>query len=219
MAFKAHRVTTGLAWGGVLLLGLGLTSCIAPSFTYISDSGNNTYFKVPYGWRQISHTDLCAQLKSATSDTCSTVWLTAYEAGKPSAHDFGSSTLGKPFVFAEIGPYSSQTGTPLTDDTLRDFYLPVTAAARQAYQAATGQQLIGFKLLRDATLKLTGGVHGVRETFDYASANASDTFDEVVLANAAGTTVYAMLLHCTATCYSHDKSAINDVMSSFTVRS
>ena len=219
MAFKAHRVVTGLAWGCALLLGLGLSSCASPQFTYITDSGNSTYFKVPYSWQQINHSDLCTELKSGTSDACAAVWLTAYEMGRPSARDFGSATLGKPFVFAEVGPYTSQTGTPLTDDTLRDFYLPVTPTARQAYQAETGQQLTGFKLLHDSTLKFSGGVHGVRETFDYGASPTADTFDEVVLANAAGSTVYFMLVHCTQSCYSQDKIAIDDVMSSFTVRS
>jgi hypothetical protein len=31
--------------------------------------------------------------------------------------------------------------------------------------------------------------------------------------------VYFMVLHCTNTCYSTDQTQINDVMSSFTIRS
>jgi hypothetical protein len=225
LACKAHRFLRGLAWGGALLLGTvllatGLTSCAAPSFTYVADSGNNTYFKVPYGWRQISPADLCTVLRVGSGSTsCPTGWVVAYEADhKPTAHDFLSGTLAQPFVFAEVAPYTSQTGGPLTDDTLRDYFLPVTVSARSG--AALTFPLTSFKQLRDDTLSLGGGVHGVRETFDYTYPGlAADTFDEVILANAAGTTVYFMVVHCTTSCYGQDKTAINDVMSSFTVRS
>jgi hypothetical protein len=225
LAYRAHRFLTGRAWGYALLLGAvllatGLTSCAAPSFTYVSDSNNKTYFKVPYGWRQISPTELCTVLRAGSGSTsCPTGWLVAYEGDrKPTAHDFLSGTLAQPFVFAEVAPYTSQTGTPPTDDTLRDFFLPVTSSARSG--ASLTFPLTGFKQLRDDTLTLGGGVHGVRETFDYTYPGlAADTFDEVALANAGGTTVYFMVLHCTKSCYGQDQTAINDVMSSFTVRS
>ena len=63
------------------------------------------------------------------------------------------------------------------------------------------------------------GVHGVRETFDYTDNGVTDTFDEIALTNADQTEVYLLVLHCTSTCYSSDQTAINDVMSSFTIRS
>jgi hypothetical protein len=211
---------TGLAGGCALLAGVGLSSCAAPSYTYIADSGNNTYFKVPYGWHQISPTALCTELRSGAPGGCPTVWLSGYEAtgAKASAHDFGSVTLPEPFVLAEVGPYTSQTGAPISDDTLRDFFLPVTQAARAAWQAQTGAALRGFRSLRDATLTLRAGVHGVRETYDYGSGPTANTFDEVVLTNSAGSTVYALILHCRISCYSQERTAIDAVMTSFTVR-
>ena len=68
-------------------------------------------------------------------------------------------------------------------------------------------------------LALRQGVHGVRETFNYSYAGDSDTFDEVALTNADQTVVYLLVLHCTTSCYSSDQTEINDVMSSFTIRS
>ena len=63
-------------------------------------------------------------------------------------------------------------------------------------------------------------MHGVRETFDYTfTGGTTDTFDEVTLTNADQTVVYLLVLHCTTSCYSTDQSEINDVMSSFTIRS
>jgi hypothetical protein len=188
---------------------------------YIADSPGHTYFKVHYGWHPISPTQLCDTLDKSNPANCLAGWLTAFEANtKPSAGDFLSWTLTKPFVFAEVTSYNAQSSGPLTDDTLRDFYLPVTGPARQAYTAQTGVPLNSFRQLRDDTLNPGDGVHGVRETFDFGIPGApTDTFDEVALADTAGDTVYFIVAHCTAACFSQHKQAINDVLTSFTVRS
>ncbi len=225
MASKAHRVAKGLVGGGALLLVLGLTlaGCVAPQFTYVANSSSgantSTYFKVPWGWHKISDSSLTKELRTTTGSS-GAGWTTAYEAGhKPSAADFLAFGATQPFVFAEVGQLNSTASGQMSDDTLRDFFLPVTSTARQ--NAATqGFPLTGFKQIRDQTLKLSQGVHGVRETFDYTyTGGITDTFDEVALTNAGQTVVYLLVTHCTSSCYSKDQSQINDVMSSFTIRS
>jgi hypothetical protein len=219
LASKAHRVAQGLVGACALLLGVALSGCAAPQFTYVANSGTNTYFKVPYGWHKISDSSLSSELKTATGSSGGG-WTVAYEAGhKPTAGDFLSFGTGQPFVFAEVGKLNSTAINQLSYDTLRDFFLPVTSTARQS-AAAQGFPLTGFKQIRDQTLALSQGVHGVRETFDYTYAGGvTDTFDEVALTNADQTVVYLLVLHCTDRCYSTDQTEINDVMSSFTIRS
>ena len=219
MASKAHRVAQGLVGGCALLLGVALSGCAAPQFTYVANSGTSTYFKVPYGWHKISDSSLSSELKTATGSSGGG-WTVAYEAGhKPTAGDFLSFGTGQPFVFAEVGQLNSTASNQLSYDSLRDFFLPVTSTARQN-AAAQGFPLTGFKQIRDQMLTLSQGVHGVRETFNYTyTGGVADTFDEVALTNADQTVVYLLVLHCTASCYSTDQSEINDVMSSFTIRS
>ncbi len=147
-------------------------------------------------------------------------WLVAYEAGtKPAASDFQSFDTGQPFVFAEVGDLSSTTTASLSYDGLRDIFLPVTSTARQSAASEQGFPFTNFQQIRDQTLMLSQGVHGVRETFDYTYNGVADTFDQVALTNADQTELYLLVLHCTTSCYSHDQTEINDVMSSFTVRS
>jgi hypothetical protein len=148
-------------------------------------------------------------------------WRVAYEAGhKPTADDYLSFETGQPFVFAETGTLSSTASRSLSYNSLRDFFLPVTSTAR-SNAAQQGFPLTGFKQIRDQVLTPDQGVHGVRETFDYTftTGDITDTFDEIALTNADQTVVYLLLLHCTASCYSNDQTEINDVMSSFTIRS
>ena len=215
MASKAHRVVKGLVGGCAILLGVTVAGCGAPQFTYVANSGASTYFKVPYGWHKISD----SSLKAATGGSGGG-WMVAYEAGgRPTANDFLSFNTTQPFVFAETGTLTTAASNQLSYDTLRDIFLPVTSTAR-ANLSQQGYPLTGFQQIRDQMLTLRQGVHGVRETFDYTYAGGTtDTFDEIALTNAVQTVVYLLVLHCTTDCYSHDQSQINDVMSSFTIRS
>ena len=214
MATKAHRVVRGLVGGCALLLGVTVAGCGAPQYTYVANSGADTYFKVPYGWHQIS----AAALKKVTGSS-SGVWTVAYQAGsRPNASDLLSFDTGQPFVFSEIGTLSATGMNELSYDSLRDFFLPVTSTARST-ASSEGFPYTGFSQIRDQVLTPGQGVHGVRETFDYTDQGVTDTFDEIALTNPDQTKVYFIVLHCTSSCYSSDKTEINDVMSSFTIRS
>ncbi len=224
MTNRAFRATKGLV-GGVALLFVAvvgttvLTACGAPQYTYVADSAAGTYYKVPYSWHRISQHDLQAALQAAGASGAG-IWSTAFDADKtPAAIHFGEANVTQPFVFAEVGQLSQTASNELSYNMMRDFLLPVTAAARQQ-DAASGYPLTNFKQLRDQTIAAKHGVHGVRETFQYTfPGGLSDTFDEDVLTNADQTVVYFLMVHCTNACYSQNESAINTVMSSFTIGS
>ena len=210
----AHRVAKGLVGGCAVLLGVIVTGCAAPQYTYVANSGASTYFKVPHSWHKISDSALQKEAGSSGAG-----WLVAYEAGtRPAASDYQSFGTSQPFVFAQVGQLTSTASSALSYDSLRDIILPVTSTARQNAQAQ-GVPLTGFTQIRDQVLTPGQGVHGVRETFDYTYGGIADTFDVVALTNADQTELYLLVLHCTTTCYSNDQTAINDVMASFTVRS
>jgi hypothetical protein len=213
----AHRVAKGLVGGCALLLGVTVTGCGAPQYTYVANSSQSTYFKVPHGWHQIGGSAL--QKVEAEVQYPAGAWQVAYEAGgSANAGDFLGFGADHPFVFAEIGTLTQAGSQDLSYNVLRDIFLPVTSTARQNEPA--GYPLTGFKQIRDQNLTQGLGVHGVRETFEYTlNGGLTDTFDEIALTNAEDTVVYFLVLHCTTSCYSSDQTQINDVMSSFTIRS
>ena len=217
MASMAHRVAKGLVGGCALLLGVTVTGCGAPQYTYVANSSASTYFKVPHGWHKIDAAAL--QKVEAELQYPAGGWQVAYEAGSdPSANDFLGFGSNQPFVFAEIGTPTKAESQDLSYNVLRDIFLPVTSTTRQNEPA--GYPLTNFKQIRDENLTPGLGVHGVRETFDYTlEGGQTDTFDEIALTNAEQTVIYFLVLHCTTSCYSNDQTAINDVMSSFTIRS
>ena len=218
MASMAHRLAKGLVGACALLLGVTVTGCGAPQYTYVANSSESTYFKVPNAWHKIDAGALQHAMQEVTGSSGGG-WQVAYEAGhEPTANDFLSFGASHPFVFAEVGQLTSAGSQALSYDELRDFFLPVSSTARQAEPA--GFPLTDFKQIRDQVLTPGKGVHGVRETFEYTlNGSQTDTFDEIALTNAEQTIVYFMVLHCTTSCYSNDQTAINDVMSSFTIRS
>jgi hypothetical protein len=214
LASIAHRVVRGLVGGCALLLGVTLTGC-ATQFTYVANTSQHAYFKVPSDWHKIGSAALAAQLNAnGTVD-----WLIGYEpGGKPTANDFNSVRTSRPFVFADVGPLNSTVVNELSYNTLRDIILPVTDTAR-SNAAAQGSTLSGFQQIRDQMISSGQGVHGVRETYQYTFSGVSDTFDQIALTNANQTILYLLYVHCTSSCFRHNQAAINEIMSSFTVRS
>ena len=225
MTNRALRCSRGLVRGVTLLLAAiatlaGLAACGAPQYTYVADSSAHAYFKVPSGWHAVSTSALANALKMNGSGA----WLSAFGADSSTASPGSvySFDVGKPFVFAEVGGLNAQASNSLSYDALTDIFLPVTSTARS--EAAGQLPVTNFQLLRQSTLNLAQGVHGVRVTYDYTWANgaapgSADTFDQVALTNADQTVLYLLIIHCTTACYSQNRNSINDVMSSFTVRS
>lgn len=221
-----------LAGGCALLLGVSLSGCAAPQYTDVSDPGANIHFGVPNGWHQISGSSLASQMGFAPGG----VWMVGYEAGpEPKAADFLSFGTAQPFVAAWSGTLSSALSHQMSNQTLRDFFLPVTPTARQN-AVAQGFRATGFRHLEDKTLTLSQGVHGVRETYDYTAPGGSsinvlgdsssgaytpvgetDTFDTEALTNAGQTVVFLLVVHCTTVCYSKYRAEIEHLMSSVTV--
>jgi len=224
LANRAFRSRRGLVGGLALLvatgLGLaGLSGCGAPAYTYVADSAAKTYYKVPNSWHPVSKESMNAAL-AAAGGSGQGIWLTAFDGTKvPAGDHFLSFQVTKPFAFSEIGKLNSDASNALSYNTLRDFMLPVTATQRQNDAASGSFPLSGFKLLRDDTITSKGGVHGVRETFQYTYKGVTDTWDEDVLTNANQNTVYFLIVHCTDSCYAQNQADINTVMSSFTVGS
>jgi hypothetical protein len=197
----------------------GLSGCGAPAYTYVADSAAKTYYKVPNSWHPISKESMNAAL-SAAGGSGAGIWLTAFDGTKsPAADHFLSWQVSRPFVFSEVGQLNPDASNALSYNSLRDFLLPVTANQRQSASASGSFPLTDFKLLRDDTVTAKGGVHGVRETFQYTYQGVSDTWDENVLTNANQDTVYFLIVHCTDACYKQNQADINTVMSSFTVGS
>ena len=131
LTLRAFRTARGLVGGLALLVATGLamaglTACGAPSYTYVADSSDKAYYKVPTDWHSISQKSLDAELTSAGGSGPG-IWTTAFDATQsPAANHFLSFGVTKPFVFAEVGTLQSDASNSLSYNGLRDFLFPVS---------------------------------------------------------------------------------------------
>ena len=216
MASKSHRFAAPLAG---FLLAVSLSGCAASQsvdsalLSVVYNHAPPAAFKIPLGWNQVSGPALARELQEETggSGGASTY---AFEPGPgPLAGDFLSFGITRPFMFVEYGRLNSAARRQMSDGLLRDFFLPVTAAARQK-AAGQGFPLAGFRLIRDQVLTLGHGVHGVRDTYDYTGPGHTDTFDVDAVTNAAHDVIFLVVVHCTTACYGKYRTEIEASMSS-----
>lgn len=216
---KSVRYRGVSALGGLLAaLGVIVAGCGAPAYTYVANTKQNAYFKVPHEWTSINS---AAMAKALGASAGSGMWTEGFDASaRPSAqHVLPAVPTSKPFVYATAGQLPSSTSEVMSYDLLRNYFLPVTSNDRQA-AGQEGFSLTGFRLLASTTITASQGIHGIREIYEYTFPGGHVVvFDQEALTNANANSVYVLFVHCTQTCYLHNQSAINTVMQSFTVRS
>lgn len=208
----------------LLPLALPLSACGAPSYHYVKNSSDQTYFKVPAQWHEIDEKALHTALSdvdpdSATSEAIDKItWSVAYDAdADPSASHLLGLGSDQPFVFATVRRLTDTEQGAISLNLLRDLFLPVTESARQkASESGTG--LSGFELLRDDVLTPGDGIRGVRTTYSYsASLSGLQTFDLTAYTSDDGQ-LYWMVIRCSAKCFKDRKSELDAIAESFTVR-
>ncbi|WP_436521144.1 hypothetical protein [Actinoplanes sp. HUAS TT8] len=202
------------------------TACAAPEYTYVKNSDQKTYFKVPHEWHQTATGDLDDILAGTNPDSANSAarqqmwWSVAYDADADptAAHLLTGQVTDQPIVYARVSKLTTDQQNAISLDVLRDILLPVTADAREA--AAPTTPLTGFELVRDDLLAPADGLHGVRVVYDYELADGVlHTFDQTTLVNNAGDTLYLLIIRCSASCYRERSGELDDIATSFTVRS
>jgi hypothetical protein len=218
VASKSHRCAAPLAG---FLLAASLSGCAVPQtvdsalLSVVYNHAPPAAFKVPLSWNQVSGPALARELRETTGGPGGAS-MGAFEPGPgPRAADFLAFGITRPFLFVEYGALNSAARRQMSDGELRDFFLPVTAAARRK-AAGQGFPLAGFRLIRDQVLTLGHGVHGIRETYDYTytSEGHTDTFDVDAVTNAAHDAIFLVVVHCTTACYGTYRTEIESSMSS-----
>jgi hypothetical protein len=207
-----------------LLMGCAVTvptaACGAPQYTYVKNSSDRTYFKVPSSWRAIDEKAL-EQLSSggSTASEKSDTWAVAYDAADvPSPAHLVDKDTSEPIVYASVQHVPEAARGQVSLDTLRDLLLPVTPAARDG-AAAGSATFTDFNLVEETVLTSQPGLRGVHEVFQYrVQKGPLQTFDKTAYANNDASKVYVMLLRCSSECYKARRAELESVTASFTVQ-
>jgi hypothetical protein len=199
-----------------LIVGLSAASC-ATSYTYVADSGDNAYFKVPPSWHQVDQKSLQPLVGNSINGVGSYLWARGYDsATNPSAQHVLAFTTPAPVVLAGVLSLSSGGRSALSLNAMRDLFLPVTSNSRQA-ASQQGAPLTGFQSLSDQVITNSHGDRGIREIFDYTFNGLPETFDLTVMTDSNTTKLYFLLVQCITPAFTADYSQISQVVGSFTV--
>lgn len=200
----------------LVIVGLLTAGCsLAPQYTYVSDSGDNAYFKVPPSWHQVNESSL-QSAEGPSSAEGSYLWSEAYDASSPPSVGHVFAATQEPVAYASVISLSSAVQNDISFNSMRDLLLPVTSAARKA-AAADHEDLSGFASLSDQVITNSNNDRGIREIFDYDLGLTLETFDLTVMTNPATTKLYYLLVQCSASCFEANYPEISEVVNSFTV--
>jgi hypothetical protein len=220
-----------------------LAGCGSPEFTYVKNSDEHVFFKVPYGWHELDQKAvgdyfLGEDPDSETGQRMGQLrpWSVAYdEADEPALEHFWF-TSERPFVYARVEYLTMAGRDRVSLDTLRDLMFPVSDSGRETIQqrlAAAEQAgqpqfypLQDFEPVNDVVLSPGDGMRGVRVVYNYrlASQNppvTSDvyTFDQTAYLSEDSTRVYLLVITCSAACYRERVAELDTIATSFKVRS
>ena len=220
--------TVGSARGGgsvawlLMIVTVLLAGCGAPEYTYVTNSAERTYLKVPNSWKPIDQKQLEGALGVDPGFPAADqgLWLVAYDAAAtPSLSHLLGMQAEVPAVLAGVKNVPTSGRWQAALDYLRDFFFPVSSAARQADAADPTSKRTGFQLFADKVLTPGHGVHGVHVVYRYSFAGGPpQMFDQTTYVNDDASKVYMFFVRCSTECYTQRQQEINTVVSSFTVR-
>jgi hypothetical protein len=201
-------------------LGVLVAGCGASTFTYVKNSKENLFFKVPAGWHKLDRTQVDAVTTAAgeaLASSATVTWAAAFDGSKnPSATHIFTSTTADPVILAEVLDMTNAGQQKLSFNAMRDLFLPVTDTARAGL--SSDSPLSHFKSLDDEVLTRAHGLRGVRTVYAYSlNGGPLQAFDQTVLTNSDSTKLYLLFVRCSADCYLSQQSQIRSVVNSFTV--
>jgi hypothetical protein len=207
------------AVAGLVLLATVLSGCGSPRYTYVKNSADHLYVRVPASWHSIDQDDLddAIGLDPAEDAKSRGLWLQAYDAADtPSPlHLFGSSAP-QPAALVSVQQVPQSSRGRLSLDGLRDLFFPVSPTARENSQ---NPQLTDFGLISDDVLTPGDGLRGVHSVFRYTlGGGPPQMIDQTGYFNDDASKVYVLLVRCSTTCYKDRHGEIEAVVSSFTIR-
>lgn len=208
----------------LLVLTLALAACGAPEYTYVTNSADRTYVKIPRSWKQVDPAQLDAALglDPAIKPADMGIWHVAYDAAPvPTTDHLVGWSATEPAAFVSVRQVPESDRGQYSLDGLRDMFFPVSPSARAQLAgnpfAAGG--LDDFMLFTDDVLTPGSGLRGVHSVFRYRlGEQPPQMIDQTAYLNDDASRIYMFLVRCTTTCYMDRQKEIQTVVSSFTVR-
>jgi hypothetical protein len=196
-------------------------SCSNSGFLYVSSSDRNAYFKVPADWKYFDKRDLLvASGQSLSAETNKQVpWLIGFDSDpKPSIDHIIRLDYppNYPVVQAEVQSLPFAVRDQLSLSGMRNLVYQVDKLIQ-----ANFAEMISYK-----PVTLADGLHGIQMTFQVALLGLSNVsvdnkviwISQVTLVDPATEKLYLFVVRCESHCYRDNKSLLDTIVQSWTVK-
>jgi hypothetical protein len=211
--------TCGIAVGLAVALSVLLSACAGSDYTYVSSASTRTYFKVPTRWKLFTKNQLlvAANLEDSPQAASSFPFLAGYDADP---HPEIGHVLGGipqvPVVMVQVQKLSASGHDQFSISSIRNAVYSVDQLLQQ-----DAADILSYK-----EVVVSAGYHGLRMVYNLSLAgnlnvvegNQVMRVNQVGLVDPATSLLYVLVIRCSAECYKHNQTAIDQVASSFTVR-
>src|SRR3989442_15205655 len=223
MVLRRPRGPSGALWMGaalVLALGLSMSACAAANYTYVSNASTQTYFKVPSSWKLFTKQQLlvATNLDKSLEASKSFDLLMGFDADpSPRINHVLGIVTQYPALMAQVRELSAAAQDQASLMTLRNLWIPQLDQLIQNDSA----DVLSLK-----EVVLAGGFHGIRMVYNISlggnlnvlAGNQVVRVNQTAYLDPAAKRAYLLVISCTADCYQHNQTAINQIADSFTIR-
>jgi hypothetical protein len=216
------RVRHGVA---AVVTGLALAACSGSGYTYVKNSDEGAYFKVPDDWTLFDEGDIIqpgGDLSAVqAADLQSRVWLRGFDAsGDPSPANVFTDTSDTPRGYAQVRTLTREERDSIDAVALRSFGFPTDETTKlpiDPVQYVKAQPDGPIRLLElDETVVKPGGLHGARVTA-YVDGDVPYVFSHTTLVDPSTTRLYIFTVGCSATCWQTNQDLLLEIADSWTL--
>jgi hypothetical protein len=204
---RGVRLCAAVLLGPLALVG---AACSSTGYSYVKDSDDRTYFKVPDQWTLFDQDALVKGLSPRERDAAlETSWQVGFDASpKPRLGHLLDPSSKHPTGIASVEELDFDSSDNASLATLRNYFIDVDSAL-DAGQA----EIVAYE-----PLEPDGGFRGFHLVFDLElDGGRTITFDQTTLMDQSSSKLYNLIITCGARCYADNQDKIERVVDSWTV--
>jgi hypothetical protein len=194
-----------------LAIGALAAACSSTGYSYVKNSDDRTYFKVPDQWTIFDEDALAAGSDLSPreqEELRESGWTVGFDASpRPSLDHINNPRARYPTGVASVNELDFDTSDNVSMAALRNWFVDVDGAV----QAGQGE------MIEYEPLEPEGGFRGFHMVAEVALEDRVITFDQTTLVDQATSKLYHLLVTCEARCYSDNADKIDRVVGSWTV--
>jgi hypothetical protein len=215
MATRLRRLALVALVGAV---AAGSAACSTSGYTYVKNSGEGAFFKVPDDWK-LYKLDPNALPDDrpfpAGADQVDGPWRVVFDADEePDVNHFTEDIPEAIVGQAEISPIGEGIRDQVSNIDLRALALNGTADPIALYQQGSSD----IEIVKYEDLTTSEGLRGNRIVLNKLVNGSYVTIDQIALVDPGTTTLYRFLVKCSSKCYLQHRNEIDTVVDSWQIR-